>query len=251
MPTYLYCLLAASSDARPDVPPSLTGVGGGRVRALEAGGMLAWVETVDSSVLPRTVETARAHDRVVRAAMELGDTPLPARSGQLFADDAVCAEELRRREREIARGLREIEGCVEMIVHVAIDARRGGGRAGEAAPRLESFARPGTPGGTAPGRGRAYLEELRERLQLEHSVQSESANLRTAIRTAVEGLARDESFSIRPGTTPRLTISHLISRTDIARYRTVLADARATRGLEIVQVAGPYPPYSFAGLSNG
>ncbi len=102
MPTYLYCLLPATSDPP---PADLVGVFGEPVRRLVAGGVAAWVGMVETAAVPRTIETARRHDAVVRAAMRTGATPLPARGGQRFDDDEHCVDEIARRKRVIAATL--------------------------------------------------------------------------------------------------------------------------------------------------
>ena len=84
MPTYLYCLRSEMVEP----PDGLTGVDGSAVRALEGVSLSAWVSDVAEKVTA-TVERVKAHDAVCAAALDSGETPLPIRFGQSFADDAA------------------------------------------------------------------------------------------------------------------------------------------------------------------
>ena len=94
MKTHLYCVLP--QDERIELPDGLSGVAGARVRAIPVDGVVAWVSDVERDV-PVSVEGVRAHDAVVEAALEMGSTPVPARFGQRFADDAACRDALSSR----------------------------------------------------------------------------------------------------------------------------------------------------------
>ena len=237
MPTYLYCLLTAPTDESRDVPRGLTGVAGEQVRRLDGGGITAWVGTVSPGGISRTVETARAHDRVVRGAFDRGVTLLPARSGQVFPSDAHCIDDLERRRLELCAALDRVAGCVEMTVHVALATQPV--PAGAARSVRETH------------RGRAYLARIRDNLRLERDLQAEAASAGAAIRDELGELVRGEATTLLPGARPRGTIAHLIAREDVERYRETVDARRAMDGSRILHIAGPYPPYSFTRLGDG
>lgn len=253
MPTYLYCLLIAPTDAAAEVPRGLTGVGGEDVRRLDVDGLAAWVGTVGSRARSRSVEAARGHDRVLRAALDLGVTPLPARGGQVFAGDAACLAELASKAGALRAALERVAGCVEMTVHVAlgpqsVGAEEAGGGSGRSTITGQQAA--GEPPASVDRSGRQYLAKVRERLRLERNVQVEAASALLAIHAGVEALVRGESSMLHPGPQPRLTIAHLIARDDPARYREALAAVRIAHA-SIVHIGGPHPPYSFTELADG
>ena len=67
------------------------------MRAIDVSGLMAWVSDVAEKVTP-TVDRVKAHDAVCAAALAAGETPLPIRFGQTFADDASVAQRLAARE---------------------------------------------------------------------------------------------------------------------------------------------------------
>src|SRR5687768_9695550 len=104
MPTYLYCILPGAGESRGTMP---AGLGGSTVRVLAAGPLDAWVGTVPERAIPPTVEAVRIHDAVVMAALDGGESPLPARFGQVFDSDDACraalVEQGQRMESDLAR----------------------------------------------------------------------------------------------------------------------------------------------------
>jgi hypothetical protein len=83
MATYLYCV---RSDA-PEVPPGLVGIDDASVRSMEAGSLVAWISSATDTSIDATVDRVKAHDAVCAAALAVGETPLPIRFGQAFADE--------------------------------------------------------------------------------------------------------------------------------------------------------------------
>ena len=234
MATYLYCLLPAASDPP---PADLVGIVGERVRRLVAGGIAAWVGTVESPVVSRSLETAKQHDAVVRAAMRTGATALPARGGQRFDDDVQCVAEIERRERAIAGTLVRVADCVEMTLHLDPPP------ASETRTVTRPAAEPAPPKSVA-GRGRAYLDALRARRDVEHNVQAELADIRSLISSAVGDLVRAQSPSAGD-VSGAATVFHLVPRAQVPRYREAVASLAARHALGI-RVGGPYAPYTFS-----
>jgi hypothetical protein len=211
MPTHLYCLLPAASELAP--PPG--------VRVLAAPGLVAWVADTPELRLPRDArDAARAtlgHDRVVGAALAQGTTPVPASLADAFPDDDAVAADLARHVGAIQAAMTEVQGRVEMTTIVAMNDS--------------------TPIDGVEGRGRAYLEQLRDQ-------PSRASAVADRIAHAMRGLAGPERRRLNGG---RAALSHLIVKADIDRYRQA-ALGQAGEGYRIV-IDGPRAPYSFASFS--
>jgi hypothetical protein len=231
MRTYLYCLLATPAD---DVPAALRGVGGGAVRAIAHGPVTAWVSTVGSDTPPPTPDNARAHDRVVRAALARA-TPLPARFGQLFESDDALRALLAARGPSLVAALRRVEGGCEMTVRVLLGA----------APPTARDA------GPLPRSGREYLARVRARQNAARAARQEADFLHGRLRQAVEGLIRDESRAESTPAAYSLSVSHLVAREDVPRYRLALRALQDREPALRLMVSGPWAPYSFADPSGG
>jgi hypothetical protein len=213
MPTHLYCLLPAPSDARPPAP----------ARALDVDGLVAWVATTDASALSRDArEVARAtidHDRVVGAALTLGVTPVPAALADPYADDEAALRDLRAHAAEITAALRRVHGFLEMTIIVAVD---------DAPPPPDT-----------PARGRAYLERLRGK-------PAQAAAIAALITDALRPLA-DEPRQRAEG--DRVALSYLVSRENVPAFWSFQEGVRKS-GFRVV-MDGPRAPYSFARYSPG
>jgi hypothetical protein len=229
MPVYLYCLLTPAADAP---PAELRGVGGGggRVRAMDAGGIQAWVEDVDPRVVRATADVARVHDAVIRVAMER-ETPLPARFGQLFPDDDALRESLSPRREMLLAALGRVAGMVEMNVRVLLDDQTSAEAASEPA--------------SAPS-GRSYLLAVKARHAALERTQERAEFLQERVAEAVRGVAREERRSSYLASARSLGMSHLVPRDAVARYRAaVRALSERDPALRLL-ISGPWAPYSFS-----
>ena len=213
MPTHLYCLLPAGSNLVVPAAPS--------VRALEAGGVLAWVADAESDKLSRDVRDAtRAtleHDRVVGAALVQSVTPVPALLADPYEDDVTASADIASNSAEIEAALDRVHGMVEMTVIIAVSDS--------------------PPPPDAPGRGRAYLEQLR-------STPDRAATIADRVAAELRGIAGESRRRVEGG---RVGLSHLILRTRVDDYRR-LAQSQVGSGYRIV-IDGPRAPYSFARFS--
>lgn len=231
MTTYLYCLLA---PPRPELlPPELRGIDGTPVRSLASGDLEAWVGTVSGAVAP-DVARARAHNEVVDAAMATGRTPLPARFGQRFADDAACLADIEQRRAIVEAALRRVQGTVEMAILVTTDSPPG-----NAEPHAPARVDP-----HAPRAGHRYLAALRAReadeerwrervLEQLHSVAGMVAALASASAPPEVGRGRVAGI-----------LTHLVPPEAVPAYRAAALRATLAPGFRVV-VAGPRAPYSF------
>ena len=231
MPTYLYLLLTTASEPP---PPALRGLADAPVRALEAAGLVAWVSTLER-VPPPSVAAAREHDRVAAAALDAGTTPLPARFGQRYEDDARCIADIEARASALTAALQRVAGAVEMIVSATL------------APSTEDA----PTGGSAPaGAGRAHMERLRGKVSMERNLLNRARAVADGIRSAVADLVRAEELTVRQTPRPLLSLSHLVARDAAAAYRARVAAAAIDGISGSLAVGGPTAPYSFATLTD-
>ncbi len=229
MAAYLYCVLP---DDAPD--PTVSGIDDAQLHTVRAGGVCAWVAEVATAPQP-DLERIRAHDRVVRAAMDAGFTPVPVRFGQVASNDDDVRAHLE--SRDYLPDLARVSGCVEFGIRV-VDPD---------APAGVAHAHAGTGAGREQtGSGAAYMRTLASRV---HAAERSRARSLDAARALDEGLAewvreaRVEASERPPGA----LVAHLVQTSAADTYA---ERARAlTRGhspLRIV-VTGPWPPYSFVG----
>ena len=257
MTTHLYCVMPQARRAA--IPPGLSGLAGARVRALPVHGLVAWVSDVERNVPSSIVEGVRAHDAVVEAALETGSTPVPARFGQRFQDDAACRAALANRAGPVESLLADMQGLVEMTLIIAPSTRRmvrgrraTGLDAVEWARRMVRELEPVLPDMVDPGSegvGRRYLETLRRREATTAAIKRAMDELAEALGDAVADLARRSSVHDTITPLPLRTISHLISRDDVANYESAVETVR-TGGEFRFLVVGPRAPYSFSALSD-
>ncbi|HKO15312.1 MAG TPA: GvpL/GvpF family gas vesicle protein [Gemmatimonadaceae bacterium] len=251
MLTYLYCLLTPADPAC--FPYGLRGLGEAPVRPLTAGAaglratIEAWVSTIAEPAESREADLPRdalVHHAVVQRALETGRTPLPARFGQHFADDASCRADITRREMVLAEALARVAGMVEMRVIVA---PRHAARERVPAPALPAshaalpLAHP----------GRRYLEMLRTRAHEAAAVRARVAEQLNLVDAAVRHLAR-EMRRRDPGSAIPLhsgTTMHLVARESATAYRAALARITLSAEWRLV-LADPAPPYNFSDLHS-
>jgi len=231
MPTYVYCLLTASREPRSGTPHGLDGA---PVRVVHVGP----VDVVASDVAHRSptpsIERVRAHDSVVRWALER-QTPLPARFGQTFADDAAVMEAVRVRQLAFTAALERVRGLVEMTVRVKTSVDAGGD-----GPMMR----------TEGLSGRDYLARLRERQRSVRAWEEDAIFLQRRVADRVRAVVRAEAQSIPTRPVRSLAISHLVERDLVRRYREelgILAESDPTLHLRI---SGPWAPYSFADVAR-
>ena len=215
---------------------------------LDAGPIVAWVETVAREAIPPTVERVRVHDAVTDAAMAAGATPVPIRFGQLFASDDECGEALRSRAPRLLADLARVDGLVEMRIIAKLVAGEGRGSKGPpAAPGPDPDGEHQGPGGA----GRAYLERVRGRQIVERNVHTISAAVRQRLTETVGAFVRGEAISLDPLPAAVLHLAHLVPRDAVTKYRSALLDATLGPEVERIVVSGPGAPYNFVTDPNG
>jgi hypothetical protein len=238
MTTHLYCVLP--HRFRGTVPAGLNGVAGGAVRAIPVDGLVAWVSDVERGV-PVSIDGIRAHNDVVEAAMETGSTPVPARYGQRFDDDEACRAALASRAASVEPLLATMQGFVEMTLLVTPSTRR---MIDDLEPVLPEMFDPKTQ-----GVGRRYLDTLRKREMRSGEISHASDDITRKLVEAAGPLVHRtlDHQTITP--MPLRTISHLVARDDVDRYKEAVGAVLSGRDFQFL-VIGPRAPYSFCALGS-
>lgn len=240
----LYCLLTpVVADA---VPTGLTGVAGAPVRAISSRQVEAWVsDEIDARTRTADPREILEHSAVADAAVAGGRTPLPARFGQAFEDEAALWRALAPLSASMARAFERVAGHVEMGVIVAPALRR---MLAELQPVKGAVL-----DATARGAGTRYLERVRTRSQAEDrlstGVRRAADRASAAVASFVHGEVRQELQADRGV----MSLAHLIRREHEEAYRSTVAALPAGKGDDRWQfvVAGPRAPFSFAALGSG
>jgi hypothetical protein len=196
---------------------------------MAAGALTAWVETVaDRSVTP-SIDGVRAHDAVVTAALECGETPLPARFGQVFESDEQCRAALIAQAARMETDLARVRGLVEMRVIA----------------RLPRPAVPPEEAPTADSPGTGYMRKLQQGRAMEQIVQASASAVRRRLTETVGAFVRGEAVTLDPLPAAVLTLSHLVARDQVPAYRSALTDVALDVAVERLVVSGPVAPYQF------
>ena len=203
------------------------------MRAIDLGGLGAWVSDVSGATMVASPARARSHDRVVRRALER-ETPLPARFGQVVADVAALTEMVASRRAALESALEAVAGSVEMTVRVLLPAEAQGGAS-----------RPAKPRATGGITGRDYLERAAADQRRERNVLAEGGIVRERVSSAVQGLVRAEAFTGASAGSSMATLSHLVPRENVETYRSALLRLRSNEPTLAIMVSGPWAPYSF------
>ena len=217
---YLYALV----DERPVLPLG-EGIAGEPLRLSPQRGLSAVTGRIPERPRPDR-DTLERQDAVVRRLAGLFGALLPARFGEIFADEHALANRLAPREPEVAEALALVRGRVQMTLRVF----------GEPAARPEPEPSP------AGGPGARYLDARRRESERARSL-PEIEPLREALRPLLraERMVRHEAAGPLLG-----TAYHLIDRGEAGVYLATLEIAKEHIGGRRVTATGPWPPYAFA-----
>nr|WP_258080942.1 GvpL/GvpF family gas vesicle protein [Nocardia nova] len=251
----MYAVVASRDDAVD--PTGLTGVAGEPVRTVVAGDLSAVVGSVPLDLfgeepLRRNFEdldwletTARAHDAVVSAAVRRGPA-VPMRLATVFHDDERVRELLDERRANFTAALELVSGRTEWGV------RAYGDRAALTAAVAEARAEGST---TSPGA--AYLARRRAQLSAQETVERDAAERAGQIHARLlRGAAAGRSQTLTdPAVSGRrdwmvLNGTYLVDddRTEDFAATVSALDAEFP-GIRL-ELTGPWPPYSFAGVQR-
>jgi hypothetical protein len=202
--------------------------------------MEVWVATIDDAALRVSGEAlarqALLHNDVVEAALATGRTPLPARFGSRFDDDATCIADVARRSAVLSAILDRVAGAVEMSVLIV-----------PTGDFLESIAPIAKPERHEAAAGRRYLEGLRDRTRQVEDQRQAAASEAERLAKALSGIVSGESRSFRA--IGVMSVAHLVPLEKVETYRYTLSRLEPGAGFRYV-IGGPRGPYSFTG-QNG
>ncbi|GLZ46557.1 gas vesicle protein [Actinomycetospora sp. NBRC 106375] len=247
--TYVY---AIARDVDPAAVAALQGVGGGAVRTLDAGGVLAVVSDVDRGefeerALEERLEdlewlaaTARAHHHVVDT---LGHDHLvaPLALATVYFDDDRVRAVLDEGRATFAAVLDQLSGRAEWGVKVY-------GRPGGAAAAATQ---------EKPGSGAEYLRRRRQALRETDTALDDARDAAAEVDAAVTTLAaasrshRLQDATLSGESDPMvLNRAYLVPIDRAADLREVVASLEGHPRIR-VELTGPWVPYSFAQAPEG
>jgi hypothetical protein len=253
---WLYAVTSSRGDAA-DVG-ELTGVAGEPVRSVVSDDLSAVVGSVPLEVfgeqpLRRNLEdldwlegTARAHDAVVAALVRRGPA-VPLRLATVFRDDDRVRELLEQRRADFAAALALVSGRTEWGVKAY----------GDRAALTAAVAEARAASDNAKGAGAAYLARRRAQLSAQETVERDAAQRAEEIHTRLvhQAAAGRRQTLTDPALSGRrdwmvLNGTYLVDddRTDDFTA-TVTALGAEFPGIRL-ELTGPWPPYSFAGVER-
>lgn len=189
---------------------------------------LAWLE-----------EVARGHDDVIRLVSERGPTA-PLRLATIFHDDDALRSRLGEWHRAIVEVLDRVEGRAEWSVKV-----------------IASTAAPVEEEADAPTSGAEFLRRRKAQADDRGRRSDEVGRVAEEVHAALAGVS--VASRVLPPQDPQLTGltgtmalngAYLIELAEQEGFERQVGEARAAHPDVVVDVAGPWPPYSFAVLEQ-
>jgi len=217
----VYALIASSSRVVG------SGMGGERLRAVTAGGIVALVGELRRAPKP-TMTNLRRYAIVIEKAAAQTPAILPVRFGTGMADLDEVTFVLQSRQDVLRRRLRAVRGRSQMTIRVVL------GKSGSDPGDNPS---PGSDPGDQSTQGTQYLQQRAITAARAREIPGFAP-----IRAAVKRWVKDERVEKRAGVA---TVNHLIPRSSVGTYRSAVERAAERAGLRVV-VTGPFPPYAFA-----
>jgi hypothetical protein len=221
-PLRLYAVVA-------EAPPFPLGPGAENepLRAVLCGAVVALVGESQGQP-PLDSAALRRHDAAVRRLADAVDPLLPARFGEVAADEAALCRALEPRAGELAAALAQVAGCVQMTLRVFGEAS-----SGPSVPEavVELLAGPGT----------RYLLDRQQAAARARSL-PEIAELRSSLAP----LLRAERIERHAAGRLLATAYDLVARGDAPRYAALVQEAAGRPGAPRLALSGPWPPYAFA-----
>ena len=270
MKCLVYCILRDAElslgdpesprDERPDdILP--VGVDGNRVSLRRDDGLAAAFSVIDDACdAPEgigapgstSVSHATAYASVIEA-LHRRCTVLPLRMGCLLPSEEHVTALLRERREEFLASLDEVQGCVEMVLHLAPGVSEQGSR-GTGGP-LNSGRPTGSPAHrlkTDPSRspGIAHMVALRRRYEQVDAAILTAEAVAEECRAAFEGLFVKWKAEYSPRVNPlvRASTLRLFFLVKRERQQSFLSTYQnlALRGTVQGLLSGPWPPHNFA-----
>ena len=220
---YAYCL----TDGPGQVGADLAGIVGEPVSSLHTPDFTLWVGRQDAA--PEvSLEAIRSHHEVIRAVWSRSSACLPLRFGQWFRAPGQLEELLEARRTALGDALALVAGAAEYGVRVVSAETRA-----VHAPETPSMS------------GRAYLEQVRDRLRREEERERRGRALGEEVQAALSGAVRAQRVHALPEQQGIVSLSHLVPSEHEGDYvRRIVAFGEARPHLTLF-TSGPWPPYSF------
>lgn len=250
---WLYAITLGSLDA--SSLAGITGVAGESVRVVHSTGLAAVVGSVGlddfgEEPLRRHLEdldwlasTARAHERVVDAVLQCGPT-IPLRLATVYLDDDPIRDLLDACNEKLCTTLGFVDKRSEWGVKGYGDAQA-----------LARSSPENKPAAGSAGSGTAYLlrrrAELTARQNVDRRAAAEADQIHTALRQrAVQGLRRPATDPVLSGKQAWMILNgtYLVDDDQIERFAALVRALDADRTGITLELTGPWPPYSFAGI---
>ncbi|WP_280423808.1 GvpL/GvpF family gas vesicle protein [Nocardia carnea] len=235
----------------------LTGVAGEPPRPVRSGELAAVVGSVPLAVfgdlpLRRNLEdldwletTARAHDAVISALLRRGPV-IPLRLATVFLDDDRVVRMLDERRADFDSALTLVSGRTEWGVKAYCDRTA-----------LAAAVAGADTASTAGGKGTAYLARRRAQLSAQETVERDAAARAEEIhgqlvRRAAAGRCQPLTDPVLHGRRDWLILNgtYLVDDAAAREFAAAVAELdRAVPGIRL-ELTGPWPPYSFAGVDR-
>ncbi|HJQ32978.1 MAG TPA: GvpL/GvpF family gas vesicle protein [Pyrinomonadaceae bacterium] len=235
MSLYVYCLCGESPEPTTEWP---AGVDGAAVSVLRVGRLSAVVSEAGEQAVAVTDENVLAHSRVNAAALAR-ETPLPFRFGTRATPERL-AEYVSSNEAALTAALARVRGCVEMSVKLLEGSQSEKSEVGSQKSEVKTL---------EGGRGTAFLLAKRREILGGEEARRRGEELAAWLAAGVAGLARETDVRARPAGAIALSAAHLVERGRVAEYRARLRALGAGRPDVRLLTSGPWPPYSFSGIS--
>ncbi len=242
-PCYLYAL----TDAAVTVPDAIVGVGGHPVGTIRVGGLQVIASTTTARrIRPRRREL-KSHQQTLATVFDLaGDAGcLPFAFGTIVSDLAELEALLSESATSIRAQLDRVAGCVELGLRLRWDVEDVARYFVATRPALAARADAAFAGGRSPSQEEGIaLGQLFDQLRTQ-ARDDAFAVLEGGLRGVLRDLRRN------PARTEDevCSLSLLVPRTALASWDGVLAHvAAAFDDDHIVDVSGPFPPFSFVDL---
>jgi len=251
--TWLYGVTDSPAAIRRDSFDDLTGVGGGKLHLVAAGGLTAVAETVSlaefgEAALRRNLEdlswlesAARAHHRVIDTLAHQVQL-VPLRLATVYSEDGNVEAMLAEHGPRLRAALHRTASRAEWGVKAYADEPASTPAAAAPADRRKA----------APGSGAAYLRRRRDELAASQQGRQEALASAQQVHAALARIAADAR--LHPPQSPELTgtkaammlnAAYLIDDQHSASFRQAVDDLRNRLPLRL-ELTGPWPPYSFA-----
>jgi hypothetical protein len=225
---HLYCLLPS------DMPPATgaSGIAGATVEAVYCDSLACWITRHDARP-PATVDSVRAHNAVVMAAMSPRVTPVPLRFGQWLPDAAAVCGSIGKDAPHWLDLLHRFAGHAEYGVRIA--------RAGHEDE-------PHTARDVHPGRehtGKEYMALLARRHAATAEWKAAAARIAADLLAITDAAVSDSRIELPARVDEMVSLALLIPAARAAHYSAALDRFRSQRQDLRFLCTGPWPPYSF------